>query len=585
MQAVQIELFPKSREEQEQELFLSILHHDVCKRGGFFSRMDIKEDADGEVEVKQRWSTKNAYRLMTTDDSYNRYIAINTFHNIKEECVIVVNGQEQTVTKGIHRRHRDYLHAISTVYLDLDFHDGIMDEIQERVRNTKEFLNTAYKEGSLPRPTMVTETGRGLGVFYVLERSVANVKGAKKQIRFWDYICREFAKKYKEQLSVSDKPQLGIDPAVVGEVTRVVRLPGTKNLKSQTTCRLISVARKADGSPLYYTLNDLIQYVENYKVYDTPYKETRKKIARKKIVNLRAYNKPYLLARLSKLERAQDLYRDEREGHRELLCFLYFNTAKQIMDEKEAMERLLAFNNAFTYPLESLAELENIVTAVNKAKNVVSGEIQGFYEYKDETIRDLLDLTDAQNEYVGFGISLKELERQKKKEENQKAKKERNESIIAYVIEHTEATYEEIAGLFGVSVRTLKGILKKEGVYRYQKQVSETSICDAENKELENTKDNIVNIEEHINNTPKKGSGICRKSKVQKNALVSFCVVSPPVYNNTNNTSMPIKHKGTILHKDGDGIYTSKELKRIRGIPALEDKDGWIHGDFSWVFE
>lgn len=579
MQAVQYELFPKSREEQEQETFLSILHHDAMKRGGFFTRLDLKAIDENNIDAKQKWSTKTPYSLMTLDDSYNRYIALNTFHNRREECVIVVNGQEQKVTKAVHRRQTEYLHAITSVYLDLDWHDGTQDEINERVRNTKEFLNAAFKEGTLARPTMVTQTGRGLGIFYVLSSSIANVSGTKKQINFWKYICNEFANKYKELLAESEKPQLGIDTTVVGEVTRVVRLPGTKNLKTNTVCRLISVAKNADGSPLYYTLNDLIQYVENYNVYEKPHEEIKKKIVRKNIINFNAYTKPYLMERLAKLERAQELvFKNRGASKRELLCFFYYNTAKQIMDEQEAREKLFEFHNGFKYPLESTAELENIILSVNKAKNVRTGELQGYYEYTDAKILEKLELTEAQNEYVGFGSSLKSLARRRRKEENQKARKERNERIVAYVIEHPEATYEEIAGLFGVSVRTLKGILKKEGVSRYQKQDVETPVCAAPETAEEDSENDIINIEDY-KSAQKTGGNSARLSKVQKNALVSNCVVIP----GNNSTYISQTNTSKSIHTRGISVYTDKEIRRIRGMDLLED--GWELCDCSAIFD
>lgn len=585
MQAVQIEMFPKSREEQEQEVFLSVLHHDAMKRGGFFARLDLRKE-NGENRNKTKWASKKSYSLMTTDDSYNRYITLNSFHNIEEECSIFIDGQEQKVLQATLKRDTNHLHAISTVYLDLDFHDGTMQEIQERVRNTKELLNHAYKNGILPRPTMVTETGRGLGVFYVLDKTIANVKGAQKQINFWKYICTEFANKYKDLLSESDKPQLEIDFKVVGEKTRVVRLPGTYNLKTRTICRLISLAKKEDGTPLYYTLNDLIQYVENYKVYTKPYEDIKKKEIRKKVINFRTYTKPYLVARLSKLQKAQNLVRDQKEGCRELLCFFYYNTAVQLMDSEEAVKSMLEFNSQFTYPITDSRELGNIISSVSKAKDM-DGNVRGYYEFSDAKILEKLGLSEAQNEHVGFCSSMKELERKQKKEENQKRKQERNESIIKYVIEHPDETYEEIAGLFEVSVRTVKGILKAENIHRYQIQEREVSICDAE----ETSEDNIINIEEYVKATPKKGAVATPKSKVQKNAPVSISVVHPYIYNNTirvNNTPTPINtainNRGTIPYKKGDNAYTDKELKRIREMDLLEE-DGWVYGDYSWVFE
>lgn len=519
-------LFANTLEEIQQEEFISILHHDANKRGGMFTGVSIRKNVNGNTEMIEKWTSKNAYSLMTVDTSYNRYIALNSFHSIKEDEKVTV------------RRKESHLHAITAVYLDLDCHDETQEQdIQECVSNTKKLLEHTYEENILPRPTMITETGRGLGLFYVLDRSIANAEKTGKQIRFWKYICKEYAKKYQSILDRSDQKQLEIDFKVVGDVSRVVRLPGTKNLNTGTFCRL-SVNNKADGTPVYFSLQDLIKYVETYKAYESSCDEIRKNILKSKIVNFNAYNNPFLYQRIEKLKRAQTLVIDQTEGSRELLCFIYYNTAKQLMTENAAFVAMLEFNRKFKNPITDMKELQNIAKTVENATDM--DRIQkGYYKYKDITLKELLNITDEENEYVGFGISNKEILRKQKKEENKKKKKQRNKSIIDYVIEHPDVTYESIANMFNVSLRTIKNILKEAGVNRYEKK-GNTSACNAENSKNKNKREQNVDalpLSSQIDQTKKtknkklrkiekKRNIIKWKKKVQKFATVSNCCVS-----------------------------------------------------------
>ena len=576
MQETQINLFAKTMEEVEQEEFISILHHDANKRSGMFVRMDKRES-----EIHEKWSSKNAFPLMTMDAAYNRYIALNSYHNIKETVLEEVEGKLVQKEVKTLRRKGTHLHAITTVYLDLDWHDGTRKEIEERVNNTKALLESTYQENKLPRPTMITETGRGLGIFYVLDNSIANSQRTGKQIKFWEYIYREYAKKYEEIFGSSEKELLEVDFKVVGDKARVVRLPGTKNLNTNTFCRLTSVARKEDGSPLYYSMKELVQYIENYNVYEKSYKEIKKQISKKKIVNFSAYNNPFLVARLEKLKRAQEkLQIDKIEGYREQLCFIYYNTAKQLMTEEEAFEEMLQFNQEFTYPITDMKELRNIIVAVAGATDL-SKNPQGYYKYTDAKIKEVLKITDDQNEYVGLGVARKEMLRKQKKEENRKKKQERNEHIISYVVEHPAETYEEIAGLFGVSIRTLKNILKEADVHRYQKQVDETSISaeqipHGEDEVEKKGTDNIIQFAapKSENSDSREGNKVTLNLKVQKNAHVSrVCCLGPKGISISNNH---LDINGNIITEiscnQKDNLYAYRNRNDMRTIP---EEDAW----------
>lgn len=545
MEAKQLHLFNEENFLM-QEIFLNVLHHDAKKHGGMYCQVNITPDGF----LKQKWSSKGSTALMVCDQTVNSYIALNTFHKAGElaDCGF---GSEEKVTL---KRDSSHLHAITCIYLDLDYHKGSAGELESRINHTSKVLEASYEEGLLPKPTMITETGRGLGIFYVLSRSVANTEKTQKQIRFWKYLCSEFTKKYNKILSSASEPCLEIDGSVTGDTARIVRLPGTRNLKAGRTCR-VQVNDDLFGVPLYYSLQELASYIEGYGVYDAgAFREKRRQLKRNKTVNFTEFKNPVLFERLKELERCQKLWKHKKESRRELLCFIYFNTARCLVGKTEAYRMMKEFNEGFDYPI-SLKELEPII----KQKTI--------YKFKDETLLDKLDLTEEENAYVGFGISLKEIKRQQIKEENQKNRRERNEAVISHVVQHPDDTYEEVAALFGVSLRTVKNILKDADVHRYQKQVTETSSCDAENNEPDNMNKEEKTAPKIIGFSSKKEAENIRQSKVQKNAPISIYMLSA------------LKN----IPPDKDNIVTYRDKKNEAGPHTLMDNpdDGWSPWE-SW---
>lgn len=109
---------------------------------------------------------------------------------------------------------------------------------------------------------------------------------------------------------------LEFDWKVVGDKSRVCRLPGTTNSKARSICTLHKVYKK-NGQPIYYSLSELAQYIP----------ATEEKIKAPKnpdIFDLCAFKlSPMLYRRIEKLRRAQNIFYD-KIGNRELLCFFYY---------------------------------------------------------------------------------------------------------------------------------------------------------------------------------------------------------------------------------------------------------------------
>lgn len=461
-QAVQLNFFNSAMNEMQRQ-FLDILYHDSKHRNGYFL------NAQYRPTIRETW-TANIDSLESDMDSTDVYVAINSFH-------------------GKSRRSSN-VHTINAIFFDLDFHEPCSNnELDERINNTHDLILSAADRGVLPRPTMITKSGRGLGLFYVLEKSIANTPNTQKSIQFWKHVSNGLANMIEHVLTDafyrSDQVYalLELDWKVVADVSRVCRLPGTTNSKVHRICMLEDVY-EVNGQPVYYNLSELAKFIPNPEKKDKPAVRS----AGGNVVDFSAYKtSPMLYRRLEKLTRAQKIFMN-KTGNRELLCFYYYNTACQLYAPLEAQAMLYEFNDNFSMPIEAY-ELDNIVRSVSSATDQ-NGDIKGYYKLTDQYIAEKLgleqmvklgELTQDQIDYIGFGRASKQLQRALQKSENRRKKEERNTQILNYIIENPGEKYADIAGIFGVSIRTINRIVKENDAYRYNvDSATSTSELDVE---------------------------------------------------------------------------------------------------------
>ena len=113
----------------EQELLLSVLHHDAINRNNYFVRFELDKAAKQRGEddyVKQVWNKDTSQSLCTYNNTqYDMYIALHSFNQKK--------------------RNGNRIFTYNAFYFDLDWHyDDRMNEYVERCENTLESLNKAY---------------------------------------------------------------------------------------------------------------------------------------------------------------------------------------------------------------------------------------------------------------------------------------------------------------------------------------------------------------------------------------------------------------------------------------------------------
>lgn len=478
--------YEKKDMEEEKMDFIRHLYHD--KRGGQMIRLR----KNGE-EVSQISTCDMDELAATGTDSAHFYTTVNTFRGWK--------------------RTADRVYNYTSIYIDLDCHSNNPDEIRIAKENTVKILEAAYESGVLAVPTMITDTGRGFGLQYVLTNSIANIDRTSNQRAFFKKVRKGIFEKYQEVLSADEQDVkiAQVDSSVLDDA-RVCRLPGTYNVAAGMYCRLIGVSGN------YYELSDLVKgcHLWTWKS-EEEYRREKEEKARKRreqakngnIISFSEYLLPFLNARLDQLQKLQKLRgADCTNDCREQLLFIAYSTLVQINSETAA-ERLQEINENFTDPLDQ-SELDHIIEETNNSKGY---DHRGYYKLKNEYLVERLGLSEDEIKAIGLAEGWKRsAERHAARQEKQK----KREKVIELLKQADHFSYDQIAEAAGVSRRKVCSIAKEEGLMRYKKAASrhENQKMQPEEPEKKAEIINIETIREADNQT----------SKSAKNAIRSVCV-------------------------------------------------------------
>lgn len=478
--------YEKNDMEEEKMDFIQHLYHD--KRGGQMIRLR----KSGE-EVSQISTCDMDELAATGTDSAHFYTTVNTFRGWK--------------------RTADRVYNYTSIYIDLDCHSNNPEEIRIAKENTVRILEAAYESGALTIPTMITDTGRGFGLQYVLANSIANIDQTSSQRAFFKKVRKGMFEKYQEVLSadVQDMQIAQVDSAVLDDA-RVCRLPGTYNVAAGMYCRLIGVSGN------YYELSDLVKgcHLWTWKC-EEEYRREKEEKARKRreqakngnIISFSEYLLPFLNARLDQLQKLQKLRgADCTNDCREQLLFIAYSTLVQINSETAA-ERLQEINENFTDPLDQ-SELDHIIEETNNSKGY---DHRGYYKLKNEYLVERLSLSEDEIKAIGLAEGWKRsAERHAARQEKQK----KREKVIELLKQADHFSYDQIAEAAGVSRRKVCSIAKEEGLMRYKKAANRHESQEIQSEKPEK-KAEIVNIET-IRGTDK------QTDESAKNAVRSVCV-------------------------------------------------------------
>lgn len=409
--------------------FLRLLYHD--KRGGQVIWM--RKDQD---DVSQRSTCDIEDLAATGTDRASYYTTVHTY-------------------KGWHRT-ADSVYNYGAIYIDLDCHAGDLDQIADAKDRTLQLLDAAYGSGDLAVPTMITDTGRGYGIYYVLQRSIANTDNNVRQQDMYRRVQRCIYTRYRD-IMAQDPMAAQADPTVL-DGARVCRIPGTYNAAAGCYCRLLRAADR------YYELSELVQQCHLWDwITDEEYarKQADKSAKPKsKIVNLAEYRLPFLQIRIDQIRMLQDLRGDAcTDSCREQMLFIGYSALTQI-DHDTAAAELQTLNQRFTEPLPR-AEVEHIVRETDRSKGYGHS---GYYMLSNAYMIDNLALTEMEIQALGIGSGWR---RRADRAKARQAKAEKRNMIIGLLTQADQLPYNKIAELAGVSRRTVCNIAKAEGISRY----------------------------------------------------------------------------------------------------------------------
>lgn len=340
---------------------------------------------------------------------------------------------------GRHRRVQD-ARQVNALMFDIDCHGK---NPRASVPLVIAALSNAFATASLPLPSLQVDTGRGVQLYYVLQKATpCRTRSGAINAKGLDYV-HDVEMGLSERLKrlIAHIPAAQVDESVY-DLARVGRIPGTWNPKAKCNARLIG------HSFAFHTLASLLAYRH------TPAPQS----ARPKTGRMIVFDRLMTL-RLTNVENLQKLRNCDCHGSRESLCFVHYNTATQIYGPDAAFAHTLAFNARFTHPLPEadIAQIKRSVDNVTVVHGKHKGE-KGFYPLSLQSLIEKLRMTQEEAYAAGFFSSSRQLVRAQAKQDTTQRRDKRNQAIVALCSSHG-FTQKAAADHVGCSVRTVASVM------------------------------------------------------------------------------------------------------------------------------
>ena len=361
---------------------------------GWITKATINEE-----EGFKQWHYRFKELIKQDLKSMDTYISMNTFYKTY--------------------RRIDCLKELRACYIDLDIYNTKFTK-EQVIMNLEE----NYYNQSIPIPNFVMDSGRGLYLIWLINTVPS------KALPLWKAI-EEYLYKELKDFGADRK---ALDP------TRILRVEGSINSKSNTMVKIL------DENDYIY---DLREIQKNFLPELQPSKN--KKGRPKKTVYIHRERSLYQ-ARLNDLITICKLREYDLRGHRELILFLYrYYLCYFTEDTEKALQDTLELNSEFIVPLRE----KEVISATRSAERVYL-EQDKQYKYKNETLIELLDITEQEQMKLSIIFSKEEYKRRdreyQKKKYQEKLKKE------------GKITKQEELKILRKKIKTLraKGLLNKE---------------------------------------------------------------------------------------------------------------------------
>ena len=329
----------------------------------------------------KQWHYKYAQLKDLEFTGENIYITLNTFY---KPCRRLENVKE-----------------LNCLYIDLDYYktgkvrSQILMDLEENYFNKK-----------IPIPNYVLDSGRGLYLIWRIN------KVPSQALPLWKAVQDYFYNQLKS---------LGADRQAL-DSTRILRVPNSINSKSNTVVSIIEQ---------YDYIYDLREIQNNFL---PTLKPKEKKKGRPSKINFIYRKRSLYYARIQDIIKLCELREYDLKGHREVILFLYrYYLCTFTEDLTKALNDVLELNNMFTQPLKE----NEVIKATRSAEKCYLDKIKE-YKYKNDTLIELLEISEEEQTYMTTIISKAEYKRrkqvrdriyQKKNYDSDKAKKNYQEQL------------------------------------------------------------------------------------------------------------------------------------------------------------
>ena len=354
------------KQEDEKELSQSVKYINI-----------VHEDSEGWITKAkisdkgyEQWHYKYKDLIELRFDEDNVYITLNTFYKTyrRIECIKELNA----------------------LFIDLDTYKTYFTKEQILMN-----LNENHFKQSIPIPNFIIDSGRGLYLIWFIK------KVPSMALPLWKAVEEYFYKELKE---------FGADRQAL-DATRILRVPGSFNSKTHTEVKII------DNYDYLYELRE----IQNEYMPELSEKAPVRRGRPKKVKYIYRERSLYY-ARLQDITKLCEIRKYDLKGHRELILFLYRYYVCYFTDDiKKALDDTLWLNSMFKQPLR-----EKEVISTTKSAETVFKDQNKDYKYKNETLINLLEITDEEQKEMQTIISKEEYRRRdreyQKKKYNEKLK-------------------------------------------------------------------------------------------------------------------------------------------------------------------
>ena len=287
----------------------------------------------------------------------NIYITLNTFY---KPC-----------------RRLENIKELNTLFIDLDYYKTGKTKDQVLMDLEKNYFNQ-----SIPIPNYVIDSGRGMYLIWIINAVPSKALPLWKAVQEYLY----------NQLKYFGADRQALD------ATRILRVPGSINSKSKTVVNILDE---------YEYIYDLREIQNGFLPELKPYE---KKKGRPSKINYIYRERSLYYGRIQDIIKLCELREYDLKGHRELILFLYrYYLCSFTEDIEKALNDALELNSMFR---QALSERE-VIRATRSAERCYLDKNKQ-YKYKNETLIELLEITEEEQKYMIIIISKEEYKRRKR---------------------------------------------------------------------------------------------------------------------------------------------------------------------------